>query len=719
MDMRKLGRRSALAVAIASIALTGCDSGDDSSSSTVINLSGGAGGLDGAVGGRGGWFSFENYTGTGSLVTLERSGKADAGFDKADITVELGSNPLEITANTTIAVVTEAPATGVPYMVLNNSNVFISDGDTDEADETPVTGIHVAKGKTLTLELNEPNDVYDNRFSTTVPGALINLSHDFHNQGTVTTDDGVYGPGSLDIYAEVYVGTGTVDLEGRADGDYGGNFFVNADTAILSEGKIVTSGRNSTEGNAGAAGYIDFESDLVQNYASVTANGGSSTADDGNAGDAGAFYMYSYGDGTYNAGNVVANGGSAANDAGDGGALYLGASYGGDVYNQGDITANGGSSLTRSGASGGYFGTSASGGDIVNSGGVVARGGKTASADDETTYYGGYGGGVYAYVSDSLEDGPVGDVTWSGKLDLRGGDALAAGTANGGNGGSFDVLADVRYDPTGSDILLLGYDLIKADGGDGDWGGDAGYGGIINGTADFDEVCPPDASCTYTYETGGSVLASIGLSAVGGDASPKGTSEIARGGFGGDFEVMTGQTDSDADYETAGVTVDFTGDIDVRSGTSRNYNESDLNGGGAEFYGASGVSVVADIIADGGRDIGKTTGTGASGGWATFGSAYGDITVKGKLNANGAYGALLGGDGGMVMFYPEDNDVVFTGSIKVNAGDADSDLVSVGGDGGYACGYTELFDGVLEYALGTGATDGEEGDADLIGGMMP
>lgn len=717
MDIRKLGRRSALAVAIASIALTGCDSGDDSSSSTVINLSGGAGGLDGGAGGDGGWFMLENFTGTGSLITVERSGKADAGFDKADITVDLGSNPLEITANTTIAVVTEAPATGVAYMLLNNWSVYISDGDTDEGDEAAVTGIHVAKGKTLTLELNEPNDVYDNRFGSYLPGAVITLSHDFHNQGTVTTDDGVYGPGSLDIYAEVYVGTGTVDLEGRDDGEYGGNFFVDADSAILSEGKIVTSGRNSTEGDAGAAGYIYLSSDLVQNYASIEANGGNSTADDGDAGDAGAVYMYSYGDGTYNAGNLVANGGSAANEAGDGGALYLSAAYGGDVYNQGDVTANGGSSLTMSGASGGYFGTYASGGNIINSGGVVARGGKTASTDDETTYYGGYGGGAYAYVTDSFEDGPVGDVTWSGKLDLRGGDALAAGTAIGGTGGSFDVEATVEYEATGSDILLLGYDLIKADGGTGDFGGDAGYGGIINGTAQFDEVC--DGSCTYTYETGGSILASIGLSAVGGDASPKGTSEIARGGYGGYLMVETGETDANADYETAGVTVDFTGDVDVRSGSSRNWDESGFGAGGAWFYGASGLSVVADIMADGARDIGKTTGTGASGGDISFGSEYGDITVKGKLNANGAYGALLGGDGGSVQFYPEGNDVFFTGFIKVNAGDANSDLVSVGGDGGYACGYTELFEGVIEYALGTGATDGEPGDADDICLMIP
>lgn len=713
MDMRKLGRRSALAVAIASIALTGCDSGDDSSASNVINLSGGAGGLDGAVGGRGGWFSIENLTGTGSLVTLERSGKADAGFDKADITVELGSNPLEITANTTIAVVTEAPATGVPYMVLNNFSVYISDGDTDEGDEAPVTGIHVAKGKTLTLELNEPDDVYDSRFSSDLPGAVISLSDDFHNQGTVTTDDGAYGPGSLDIYAEVYVGTGTIDLEGRADGEYGGNLFISTDSAILSDGKIVTSGRNSTEGDGGAAGYIEFASDLVQNYASIVGNGGNSTAEDGDAGDAATAYFISYGDGTYNAGSVVANGGSAANEAGDGGGLYLGAAYGGDVYNQGNVTANGGSSLTMSGASGGYFSTYASGGVIVNSGDVVARGGKTASADDETTYYGGYGGTVYAYATDSFEDGPVGDVTWSGKLDLRGGDALAAGTANGGMGGSFDVSAEVLYDPTGSDILLLGYDLIKADGGDGDTGGDAGYGGIVNGTAEYDEVCPPDASCTYTYETGGSVLASIGLSAVGGDASPKGTSDIARGGYGGYLFVNTGETDSDANYETAGVTVDFTGDIDVRSGSSRNWDESGVGAGGAWFFGSSGLSVVADIVADGGKDIGKTTGTGASGGDISFGSEYGDITVKGKLSANGAYGALLGGDGGSVAFDAEGgDDVFFTGSIKVNGGDADGDLVSVGGDGGYACGYTELFDGVLEYAFGTGATDGSVGSVD-------
>lgn len=68
MDMQKLGRRSALAVAIASIALTGCDSGDDSSN--VIRVSGGKGALngDGARGGQGGYFSLENYSGPGDIT---------------------------------------------------------------------------------------------------------------------------------------------------------------------------------------------------------------------------------------------------------------------------------------------------------------------------------------------------------------------------------------------------------------------------------------------------------------------------------------------------------------------------------------------------------------------------------------------------------------------------------------------------------------------------
>ena len=93
----------AVSVAMLGGVMTGCSSDGDSSGpgGYTINASGGSGGYSGGDGAEGLYIG--NSGGTGG-VEVSTSGKADTAFTSPIIapSADLGSNPLEITANTTI-----------------------------------------------------------------------------------------------------------------------------------------------------------------------------------------------------------------------------------------------------------------------------------------------------------------------------------------------------------------------------------------------------------------------------------------------------------------------------------------------------------------------------------------------------------------------------------------------------------------------------------------
>ncbi|MEE9497239.1 MAG: hypothetical protein V3V39_11985, partial [Desulfobacterales bacterium] len=93
------------------------------------------------------------YYGSMGPLQVMASGAAVASFTPTASTPNLGNNPLAITADTTITVEGAEPVAGTPYLVLNSPILRISDGDGNLLIGPVVTGISVAAGTTLTLEL--------------------------------------------------------------------------------------------------------------------------------------------------------------------------------------------------------------------------------------------------------------------------------------------------------------------------------------------------------------------------------------------------------------------------------------------------------------------------------------------------------------------------------------------------------------------------------------
>ncbi|TET85447.1 MAG: hypothetical protein E3J46_09640, partial [Desulfobacteraceae bacterium] len=116
--------------------LFACGSGDNGAVAPsgagifTINTSGADGGPDGGFGGNGGYVDIEMPYGSLGSIQVMASGAADASFTPTASTPNLGDNPLAITADTTITVEATGPAVvGTPYLVLTDSNLYISDGD--------------------------------------------------------------------------------------------------------------------------------------------------------------------------------------------------------------------------------------------------------------------------------------------------------------------------------------------------------------------------------------------------------------------------------------------------------------------------------------------------------------------------------------------------------------------------------------------------------------
>ena len=187
-----------------------------SSGTFTINTSGADGGPNGGSGGTGGSVDIQMPYGSMGPLQVLASGAADASFTPTASTPNLGNNPLAITMDTTIAVVGAEPAVGTPYLVAGSPILRISDGDTVLSNEPPVTGISVAAGATLTLDLNDLTDAY------------ISLDNDVDNDGTITTVDfNATQRGNLILYLASYHGSGAIDTFGTQDGQHGGSVEIN------------------------------------------------------------------------------------------------------------------------------------------------------------------------------------------------------------------------------------------------------------------------------------------------------------------------------------------------------------------------------------------------------------------------------------------------------------------------------------------------------------
>lgn len=686
----------------------------------TINTSGADGGPDGEYGGDGGDVVVIMPAGSMGELQVMASGAADASFTPSTSTPNLGDNPLNIMADTTIEVLDPAvpgdePADGTPYMVAGTSTVFIwnitgTENWATQAGRTTVTGISVALGTTLTLRLNY----------TTY--AWVTLSNDIDNHGTITTVDvDATQRGDLRLDLASYHGNSTIDTSGTLDGQSGGYVQIYPSVYFFNHGTINTSGADGKPDplgtSGGDGGFVEIYANYgIENSGNITTSGGTASGAVTSGGSAGYLDLqadYSL----YNSGNLNCSGGDGVDSGGDSNWMYFAVNAIGNFHNSGYLDTSGGDATAGNGGSGGSIDMYAYGGDIVNSGNLTTKGGDTTDASSE----GGSAGDIYLYVeyASFLVEAPAGDILFSGNVDASGGlavtDALAAG--NGGSGGDFVIEGDYDSYPLGQRIALLGYAGIDASGGNGNEGGSGGYV-VLYCDYGYDWLTGLDTpSCNITNEAA--------IDATGGSVVD--TATTGYGGPGGGVLIYT-----DFYYGMYGPDIDKvtnSGNIDTSSGT--NLESNDYESAGYVFiWGFNGITNSGNITARGGDDLGTdggTTGYGNDGGDVWLYAGLGPVSNSGDLSTDGGYGEYAGGyayyDYGIVLFGPQ---VSNSGALTANGGDADPLLAgSEGGEGGTVellspdgmQGITQT--GTVSNHGGTGVTSGSDGDYYLGVGPVP
>lgn len=714
---KQVPNKKVLAVAIASVALSGCFSDDDEA--PRIQLSGGNAGDQvindyfdwGSVGGEGGWLNVYKRTGAGNLVVT--SGSVDAKFDRSNVPAEetnpsLGDVPLVITGSRTIGPVDAEPAAGVAY-IGGEGYIHISDGNEVIGDEPPVTGLRVASGATLTLVPNE------SRYGTESNETAAIYVPVLDNRGTVRVQasNDNNDTGGLAVYANVVLSTGTIDLRGadNAESQYrrdGGRLYVNAESVFIDGQVLVSGGSVAGDNVAGHGGQVYIWSEGGQHHrGAFVANGGAAV---GGEGGYGGYVALSSSGPVYNEARATLNGGDGL-VGGGGGSVWI-AGYGGDAWNAGAITANGGKGADGHGGDGGGIDIYARGGELRNSGSVVARGGAGGSQPyfgpegDIDSIAGGNGGYINAYSADTNSSSmvllsraigprvPAGDLSWSGNIDLRGGSAPAGSDRWGGEGGyvglqnlnDWGIGAFEDAEGLGSSVTLRGYGALVSNGGTGHVGG-AGGGAYMSSNSVYYNGDGPEV-----FVLPGGIDVKLGVVANGGNAIAGGVDGQGFGGEGGGIILDAAVACClEGNIGVAGeASVSYTGGVSAAGGSSRNSEGHawfpDLgsiypgHGGFMSIYGTDSATVTSAVNVSGGRDSGAA-GTGGSGGRGHVESYYGAVLAKVALAGTGGYGAARAGDGGWLRVFGI--DVVHDGAANVKGGNANVALAeSVGGHGG-------------------------------------
>lgn len=705
----------------AGLLLTGCFDDDDAvvgadskpTPGYTITTTGGTGGQDNAWGGSGGYVDLYKEGGEKDVLLL-KEGKTKPKFPTIKRNIYLGANPLNVTADTTVAVETVEPAAGTPYMVDNIYYIFISDGDGTIGDATAekeerASGISVAEGATLTLGLN----------SNVNTEAQFNLTNDIDNQGTITTEDvDATQRGDLEVDCWSYQGSSSIDTSGTQDGQSGGDIDLSAHGAFFNDGTITSAGADSTTGAAGNGGDIYIQGEYAfENTASITSSGGTASGSGTSGGSAGDIDMYGDYGHMSNSGALTAMGGNGVTSGGSGNDVELYVDENGDWNNTGDINTSGGDGAGGSGGSAGDVELFAYGSDMAQNSTITAVGGSTTDA----AFSAGSGGDLdvdsyYGYLYEYL---PAGDIDISGDIDLSGGNAVATGTGNGGSGGDMYLYVEAEYYPNGNKgfdqrLRVQGYDSVDTSGADGNYGGQAGGVYLYSDYGDDEND---------TYQAGGSVKNTVDITARGGNVVAAATTTPANGGSGGWVCVETDYYYGN--HYPKGEKAVNKGDIDATGGNSlESTTQGNGSGGGLWVWGYNGAKNSGSVTADGGSDPGTdggTTGYGNYGGWLEVYANNGPAKNSGDLTGNGGDGEYEGGDaGGLDMWAPKSKN---SGDATMNGGNALATLAgSTGGDGGYF----ELYSpegqsgaknsGTIVNAGGTGETEGDPGPV-IVGGQ--
>lgn len=621
-----------------------------------VQSNGGGGGLLGGYGGSGGWITAVKEGGSGDLKVV-RSDVVDASFSPSDISANLGSNPLVITTDTVIAVVTTVPPAGTPYLLANDSSLYISNGEMLTGNRPPVTGLQVAAGAKLTLPLN---------FSSI---SRLAMTGDVENNGNITTED--FSPlqrGHLEISSGQYVGSGTIDTAGLGAGQNGGNVFLYATLAIHQQGQISTAGAATSNGQAGAGGAVElYAGAALENSGGIDTAGGAAMS--GTGGNGGYIDLVGY-YGLRNAGHLSSIGGAGAAGGGNGGWIWLEVYTQGDLRSAGEIVSSGGDSSGAAGGLGGEVDIYAYGGSIRNNAAISAGGGESQGG------HGGNGG----YIIFGTFQGwnvatPPGDILVSGNLDTSGGSSGPAG--NGGNGGSIDFYignyAEANADlEQNQQLALLGYQSLDAGGGGGNYGGSGGKLQIL---------------CDNGYVNPGLLTNEAEIITRGGSVATGAVILPAHGGEGGDV-YLEAYADPLNAANIRGTKLSNVGRVDAAGGEGLESDGTYLWAGGAGevlLYGAEGLTNSGEIVARGGDDRGNdggVTGFGGEGGWITL-MADGPLINSGRIDADGGFGEYRGGSAGDIYLLGRQS-LSNTGDSHATGGDARTSLFgSLGGSGGW------------------------------------
>jgi len=735
--------------------------GDDGS--YVISMKGGEG--TGAYGGDGGDVYLDCYANVGMYV---KTRDLDTSFTVPTPVYpeSLGDNGVSISEDTVVAVVTEEPAEGELYMVLDSTTeedyyyLFVSDGDGVLAEaEERATGLKVDAGATLTLGLN-----YDWNTNGSMDAAYVWLTDDLVINGTLATADlsetgelrhdlaalaGDKGSLVLNISGRMTMAEGSVlDISGDAAaaesgarGGDGGRLSIDADNGIYLAGMIDASGGNGDGiGIGGWAGVYNNNSsygiEIDCNYGTLINTGGVDTSGGngstgGNAADV-DFYADSQ---IYNSGDLYATGGTGSTGAGGiGDDIYMDASL--SLFNSGDMVAHGGDGATAGGDAGSItcYGGDNYAGDLISSGALYADGGDCSGELGN----GGDGGDIY------LETGG-GDLVSTGEIHAIGGVGVGD-SSYGGYGGDLEFYMDYGYDGGYGDEVAAGAIQVTGDicldGGSGYYGGNGGYFDVTSYNYDYTVFPPVQPSELLGYAQ---IDVSGGDGATdGGDAGdvdaytedawygddytayPVGAianrvAILAKGGtgvtgYGGDGGYLDWEAEGEAYFGTTEVL--NSGDIDVSGGSGFNGGDS----GGVYFYGHDYAENTGTITALGGEATGDA-GDGESV-YAGYGAdeyielySAGDVLNTGDVIATGGEatgtatgtGTVSGGYCYDFYMWAVDTATV-SGSLYFNGGDS-TDIAGDGGDVEIVSMKTAsaITSELITVAAGSGATAGDVG----------
>lgn len=636
---------------------------------TKIDLHGGAGST--ANGGGGGAMQVSKLGTLGGHIKVFTTGVADASFTMPAYTPTFGATKLDVTTDTTLMVHTaSSQAADGEYYFLSGTLYFRMNATNQEI---PVTGFHVASGKTFT-------------FPDTVNG--MNLANDIFLEGTVQSASSAGNAEGVDLTVSgAFIGatTGAITAKGApatsTPGGNGGPIEITA-ALILNQATIDASGANGgAGGNAGPIELIASEglnSGGIYNTGSLRASGGTGTV--GYGGSAATIELEGNSRFINNSGSITADGGNGGGASGTGGAaavVQLIAERGGGIRNSGAIhVAGGAASTTCAGTCGGGNGGSvfldSEGGPLTAAGAITNDGGSSVRA----------AGGSASSISIFSSPGtsalgaslPTGTISISGNFSCVGGSG-----STGGSGGSVNVQLNPSNVVAGEEIAFLGYSEIDTYGGDGATGGGTGgqvslingatsgsvtsTGGVIN----YATIVAHGGKATTSGSGGGangvSFISNTSLSASpdkgqviysGGDIDVSGGAGIGGAGTGGAITFQAPER-----MDTLGALNAFGGAASGTSGAGGGAGQIRLTCGG-------GISIGGTISANGGAASG-TNGAGNTGNQVTV---EGDsITNSKAISANGGNSnGVNGGNGGVVMLASQSTSTVSTGALSATGG---------------------------------------------------